>query len=173
MEKYTLLPSEVITRQCKFNSNEAKGTPLTYIPSPPLWKGLLLSEPEFKEVLRADETIMRDRPGPECFIRCKQVERTEWLPFWDSWGTCLPSTTTLGPEKRDRLRSLESEWTCAAVGQPEWPQVLQSLQTMLCRPGPHTCTQTRAHRTRQRSPSLSYLYSGFVSSNWSWWGTNW
>lgn len=42
---------------------------------------------------------MRDRPGPECFICCKQVERIEWLSFWDSWGACLPSTTTLGPKK--------------------------------------------------------------------------
>lgn len=47
-----------------------------------------------------EETIIRDRPAPECFICCKQVERSEWLSFWDSWGACLPSTTTLGPEKR-------------------------------------------------------------------------
>jgi len=58
--------------------------------------------PKFKEVLRVKETIMRDRPGPECFICCKQVKRIEWLSFWDSWGACLPSTTTLGPEKRVR-----------------------------------------------------------------------
>lgn len=78
-----------------------KGTPLTSISyPPPLLKDLLLSEPKFKEVLRVEETIIRDRPAPECFICCKQVERSEWLSFWDSWGACLPSTTTLGPEKR-------------------------------------------------------------------------
>lgn len=43
---------------------------------------------------------MRDWLGFKCFICCKQVEGTEKLSFWDSWGACLPSTTTLGPEKR-------------------------------------------------------------------------
>lgn len=88
---------------------------------------------------------MRDRPGPKCFICCKQVEGIECLSFWDSWGACLPSTTTLGPEKKGPLRSLRSERSCAAVARSEWPQVLQLLQTMLCRPGLHTCPQTQAH----------------------------
>lgn len=53
------------------------------------------------------------------------------------------------PWEKGPLRSLDSEWTYAAVGQTEWPQVLQWLQTMLCRPGLHTCTQTRAHTHRE------------------------
>lgn len=81
------------------------------------------------------------------------------------------------PWEKGLLKSLKSEWTCAAAGHAEWPQVLQLLQTMLCQHRAHTHTHKKqAHRPAvpfHRSLSLSYLYSGFVSSNWSWWGTNW
>ena len=90
---------------------------------------------------------MRDRPGPECFICCKQVKRIEWLSFWDSWGACLPSTTTLGPEKRGPPRSRGGdEWTCAAAGQTEWPQVLPMVANSVVPGGtPHMYTNTNTH----------------------------
>lgn len=50
------------------------------------------------------------------------------------------------PSEKGPLRSLESEWTCAAVGQNEWPQVPQLIQTMLCRHrATHMYTNTSMH----------------------------
>lgn len=151
--KNTLLPCYVIRRQCKFNSNEAKGTPSTYIPYFPLWKAKLLLRPKFKEVLRVKETIMRDRLGPECFICCKQVKGIEWLFFWDFWGACLPSTTTLGPEKRVR-------WGAWRVNGPvlQWVTLnghkFFNDYKLLCRPSTHTYTNTHSSTCRLH-PSTS------------------
>lgn len=138
-EKY-IVSLQMITRQYKCNSNEVKGTPLTYIPFPPpservrsCW-GLSLRKYWVKK------TILRDRLEPECFTCRKQVEGIEWFSFWDSWGACLPSTTTLGPEKRVR----RGAWWVNRPVPLNGHKFFMIKNHVVPAPGvaPHTCTQT-------------------------------
>lgn len=182
--KNTLLPPDVITRQCKFNSNEAKGTPLTCIPSKRARSCRSLSLRKYWEL---KETIMRDRPCPRVLYALHTGRGgLNGSLSGTPGGPVFPAQQHLALRKRAR-------WGACGVNGPVLQRVTlngQLLQTMLCRPPePHTCTQTRARNTHlcahtkathvgEPSPfhlslSLSYLYSGFVSPNWSWWGTNW
>lgn len=118
-------------------------------------KSLLLLRPKFKEVLRVKEKIMRDLPKPKCFTCNKQVERIEWLSFWDSWGACLPSTTTLSPEKRVC-------WGARRVNGPvpRWVtlnghKLLQRLKNhVVPAQCPHMCTNTHLLYRCTQSPHL-------------------
>lgn len=144
MRKNTLLPSEVITRQCKFNSNEAKGTPLPHTPPPthPSSSKRAYSCPSLslRKYWEWKRTIMRDRPGP-WVLYTLHTGRGDWMAFWDSWGACLPSTTTLGPEKRGSAEE-PGEWMDLCCSGSVWMATSSSIITNYVVP---TCTQTQAH----------------------------
>lgn len=165
--KNTLLPPDVITRQCKFNSNEAKGTPLTCIPSKRARSCRSLSLRKYWEL---KETIMRDRPCPRVlYVLHTGRGGLNGSLSGTPGGPVFPAQQHLALRKRAR-------WGACGVNGPVLQRVTlngQLLQTMLC-----LCAHTKATHVGEPSPfhlslSLSYLYSGFVSPNWSWWGTNW
>lgn len=95
-------------------------------------------------------------------------------------GPVFPAQQHLALRIRAPLRSLPSEWTCAAAGHAEWSIItnyvvpVPGAAHMYTNTSAHThlSTHTKAAHVDEPSPfhlslSLSYLYSGFVSPNWS------